>query len=167
MKYCFRCAGACHITKVPRNGWIENPFDNKESLSPGDFVNSYTTIIYKCFKNHIIVGATANTCIQGAWRKPVPECQPRCRAEAIFGASIFASGCFLDGKDVECNEPAKLGTTAHIKCRDHYEWKSTSKEQIITCGDDGVWLPMPDICSPICGIKTEYEYFVICFKCFT
>lgn len=43
------------------------------------------------------------------------------------------------------------GTYARVNCRDRYVRQSGSKQQIITCGDDGVWTPLPDTCSPICG----------------
>lgn len=81
--------GACRVTKVPRNGWIEYTFEPKEKLSPGEFVNSLTTVNYKCLANHVIEGATANFCFQGAWRNPIPDCQPRCSTKAINGTSKF------------------------------------------------------------------------------
>lgn len=144
-------AGACRVTKVPRNGWIEYAFEPRDKLSPGEIVNSITTVNYKCLVNHLIEGPTANFCFQGAWRNPVPDCQPRCSTKAITGVSIVATSCFLNDVEVRCSDPAQPGTYARVNCRDRYMRQSGSKQQIITCGDDGVWSPLPDVCSPICG----------------
>lgn len=114
-------------------------------------MNSITTVNYKCLENHLIEGVTANFCFQGAWRSEVPDCQPRCSTKAITGISIVATSCFLNDVDVSCSEPAKPGTIARVNCRDRYERQSGSKQQIISCGDDGIWSPLPDTCSPICG----------------
>lgn len=141
--------GACRISKVPRNGWVE--YGTGEKLSPGEIVNSLNLVEYKCLDNHLIDGQSANYCFQGQWRNPVPDCQPRCSTKAITGVSIFAASCFLNDVEVRCSDPAQPGTIARINCRDRYTRQSGSKQQIITCGDDGIWSPLPDVCSPICG----------------
>ncbi|XP_055325237.1 modular serine protease-like isoform X1 [Sitodiplosis mosellana] len=143
--------GACRITKIPRNGWIEYASEPNDKLSPGEFVNSVTTVNYKCLQNHIIEGPTANFCFQGRWRAEIPDCRPRCSTKAITGISIVATSCFLNDVEVRCSEPAEPGTIARVNCRDRYERSSASKQQIITCGDDGIWTPLPEPCSPICG----------------
>lgn len=147
----FVIIGACRITKVPRNGWIEYSSPPYDKLSPGEIVNGFTTVNYKCLVNHLIEGPTANFCINGAWRSPIPDCQPRCSTKAITGVSIVATSCFLNDAEVRCSDPAQPGTYARVNCRDRYVRQSGSKQQIITCGDDGVWAPLPDVCSPICG----------------
>lgn len=76
---------ACRIEKVPRNGWIEYASEPRDKLSPGEFVNSVTTVNYKCLENHIIEGPTANFCFQGRWRSEIPDCKPRCSTKAITG----------------------------------------------------------------------------------
>lgn len=154
-------SGSCRVTKVPRNGWIEYAFEPKDKLSPGEFVNTLTTVNYKCLANHIIEGATANFCFQGAWRNPIPDCQPRCSTKAITGVSIVATSCFLNDVEVRCSEPAQPGTIARVNCRDRYERQSASKQQIISCGDDGIWAPLPDVCSPICGKFVSTNIFVV------
>lgn len=145
------CVGACRISKVPRNGWIEFAYEPRDKLAPGEIVNSLTTVNYKCLANHLIEGPTANFCFQGQWRNPIPDCKPRCSTKAISGVSIVATSCFLNDVEVRCSDPAEPGTYARVNCRDRYVRQSGSKQQIITCGDDGVWTPTPDTCSPICG----------------
>lgn len=135
---------------MPRNGWIEYASDHNK-LSPGEFVNTLTTVNYKCLENYLVEGPTANFCFQGRWRNEIPDCQPRCSTKAITGVSIVATSCFLNDIEVRCSEPAQPGTIARVNCRDRYERQSASKQQIISCGDDGIWSPLPEVCSPICG----------------
>lgn len=143
--------GACRITKVPRNGWVEYASEPADKLSPGEFVNSITTVNYKCLENHLIEGPTANFCFQGEWRNPIPDCKPRCSTKAITGVSIVATSCFLNDNETRCSDPAKPGTIARINCRDRYTRQTAARQQIISCGEDGIWSPLPEVCSPICG----------------
>lgn len=143
--------GACRISKIPRNGWVEYAFPPNDKLGPGEFVNSGTIVNFKCLVNHIIEGPTANFCFQGKWKDQVPDCKPRCSTKAISGISITPTACYLNDIEVRCSEPAQPGTIARINCRDRYERQSTAKQQVINCGDDGIWSPLPETCSPICG----------------
>lgn len=82
----------------------------------------------------------------------MPDCEPRCSTQAISGVSITATSCYLNDVEVRCSEPAKPATVARINCRDRYERVNTYvKQHIISCGDDGIWSPSPEPCSPICG----------------
>lgn len=150
-------AGECSITKLPKNGWIEYSVGSQK-LSPGEITNAYTMVNYKCFPNHIVDGSALNICDQGAWKYPIPDCQPRCRASVITGVSFDATTCYLDDVEVPCTEPAKPNTTAHISCRRRYERESGAKQQIITCGEDGTWNPLPNACSPICGNPIKFSF---------
>lgn len=144
---------ACRVTKIPRNGWIEYSTPPHDRLSPGEFVNSLTSVTYKCLENHIIDDDSnaANICFRGEWKEAIPNCQPRCSTKSITGVSIVASSCYLDDQEVRCSEPAKPGTIARINCRDRYERQTVARQQIITCADDGIWNPLPETCSPTCG----------------
>lgn len=145
-------AGECVIMKLPKNGWIELPFGSHDKLSPGEIINAFTIVNYKCFPNHIVDGgSTSNICVENAWKYPIPDCQPRCSANVITGVSFDATNCYLDNVEVSCHEPAKPNTTAYLSCRRRYERESGAKQQIVTCGEDGVWEPLPNACSPICG----------------
>lgn len=145
--------GACRITKIPRNGWIEYASESRDKLSTGEFVHSITTVNYKCLENYMIEGQAANFCFQGQWRSgDVPDCKPRCSPKAINGVSIIATSCFLNDNEVRCSDPAKPDTIARVNCRNRYERSTTaSKQHITVCSDDGIWSPMPEVCSPICG----------------
>lgn len=148
----FPFAGACRIEKVPRNGWIEYAAD-KIPVSHGEYVNSFTNVNYKCLDNHLIEGPTGNLCLRGQWTNEIPDCQPRCSTKAITGVSIAPTSCFLNDVEVRCSEPAQPGTIARINCRDRYERQSAAKQQIISCGDDGVWSPLPVGFIITCGHK--------------
>lgn len=152
-RYCYDCfhAGSCRILQIPRNGWIEEAAEPNDKLSPGETVNPLTTVNYKCLINYFIKGKTTNICIQGAWRNPIPDCQPTCSTKAITGVSIVATSCSLNDVEVDCSQPAQPGTIVRINCRDRYERQSGSRQQILICDDDGVWSPSPEVCSPICG----------------
>lgn len=141
------------MTKIPRNGWIEYATPPHEHLSPGEFVNSLASVTYKCLENHIIDedSSAANFCFRGQWRNEVPNCQPRCSTKSITGVSIVASSCHFDDLEVRCTDPAKPGTIARINCRDRYERQTVARLQIITCSEDGIWNPLPETCTPICG----------------
>lgn len=82
----------------------------------------------------------------------MPECKPKCSTKTITGVSIHPSSCHLNDVEVRCSEPADPGTIARINCRDRYERPNTvTKQQIISCGDNGIWSPQPETCSAICG----------------
>lgn len=136
---------------MPRNGWIEHAAPPKDKLSVGEFVTQLTQVNYKCLDNHLIKGSNVNICFNGSWRSEVPDCQPFCSTKAITGVSIVATSCFLDDVEVRCSDPAEPRTIARINCRDRYERDVAAKQQIISCGDDGVWFPLPTLCTPICG----------------
>lgn len=143
--------GACRIDKIPRNGWIESAAPPFERFSPGEYVNPFSVVNFKCLERHIIEGPTASFCTQSKWTNEVPNCEPRCSTKDITGISIIPSSCFLNDKEVRCSEPAKPGTIARINCRERYERGSNARQQIITCDDNGVWSPLPEVCTPICG----------------
>jgi len=92
-----------------------------------------------------------NLCFNGKWATEVPDCQPFCSTKVITGVSIVATSCFYNDVEVRCSEPAQPGTIARINCRDRYERSNPTKQQIISCGDDGNWSPPPEVCTPICG----------------
>lgn len=58
--------------------------------------------------------------------------------------------CSLNDTKVDCNKAATQGTIAYVRCRDGYQ-RSGPKDQVITCGEHGVWSPQPKKCTPICG----------------
>lgn len=74
-----------------------------------------------------------------------------CAADAINSFSFVAPNCSFNNKETNCLDPAKPGAIAHIKCRDHY--KRQEGEQITFCGEDGIWSPLPEAWSQICGEK--------------
>lgn len=141
------------MTKIPRNGWIQYSTPPHEHLFPGDFVDSLSSVTYKCLENHLVdaENATTNFCYRGQWRHEVPNCQPRCSTKSISGVSIFASICHLGNREVRCTDPAVPGTIARVNCRDRYERQTVSRLQIITCTEEGIWNPLPETCTPICG----------------
>lgn len=51
----------------------------------------------------------------------------------------------MNDVEVRCSEPSEPGTIARVNCRDRYERQSASKQQIISCGDDGIWSPLPEV----------------------
>lgn len=134
-------SGACRLEKVPRNGWVEYASDQVK-LSPGEYVNAFTSVNFKCLENYLIEGPTASFCFQGNWTNAIPDCQPRCSTKAITGVSIVATSCFLNDVAVRCSDPAQPGTIARVNCRDRYERQSGSEQQIISCGDDGIYINM-------------------------
>lgn len=144
-------AGDCTIDRVPQNGWIENAQGRK--LSFGEIVSQFSTIHINCSANSLLEGPTMSLCHQGKWTNPILDCQPRCSSRYISGITIVASTCLLNNVEVHCSDPAKPGTQAHVYCRERYERPWGSK-QITICGDDGVWKPIPETCTPICGEET-------------
>lgn len=144
--------GDCLITHVPQNGWIESAQGGK--LSIGEIVNQFSIINLKCSSNSLMEGPTMSLCLQGNLTNPIQDCQPRCSMRLISGITISATSCLLNNVEVHCTDPAKPGTRAHIYCRERYERRSGPKLQITICGDDGVWSPIPEACTPICGEET-------------
>lgn len=148
----FKISGACLISKIPRNGWVEYSVPPYTKLGHGEYVNNLNGVQYKCLDNHLVNGPEANLCVQGNWANPtIPDCKPFCSTKVISGVSIDATSCFLNDLEVRCSEPAQPGTIARINCRSRYERAVAAKQQIISCGDDGIWSPPPEVCSPICG----------------
>lgn len=144
-------SGVCRISQIPHRGWIEDPSEPHDKLSPGEIINSFESVNYKCMADYFIEGPTTNVCFQGEWRNPIPDCQPTCSTKAISGVSIVAIGCFLNDVEVSCSDSARPGTFVHMNCQDRYERQSGAKLQIVKCGAGGVWTPLPDVCTPICG----------------
>lgn len=120
-------------------------------MSTGEFVPSLTQIVYKCLQNHVAKGATTNICIDGKWRDEAPDCNPFCNATAITGVSFFPISCKLNDVERRCGKPAEPGTIVRINCRDRYERHIQAKQQVVACGDDGLWASLPVPCTPICG----------------
>lgn len=142
-------AGDCIVEHVPENGWIEDAQGRK--LAIGEIVNQFSIVNVSCFANSLIEGPTMSLCLQGKWSNPILDCQPRCSTRLISGITISATSCLLNNAEVHCTDPAKPGTQAHVYCRERYERRSGSKLEITTCGDSGIWSPMPAPCTPICG----------------
>lgn len=139
----------CIISNVPQNGWVESAQGKK--LAFGEVINQFATVNYKCAANSLMEGATSNMCYRGNWTNPILDCQIRCSTKLITGLSIVAANCLLNNKDVSCTDPAIPGTRANVYCRERYERKSGPKLQITICGDDGIWSPVPEACTAICG----------------
>lgn len=113
-------------------------------------MESISQVKYRCHENHLTDGADGNFCFQGKWRFEVPDCEPFCSTQVISGVSIQASNCYIGDNDVRCTDAARPGTIARINCRVRYELPGT-KQQILTCGENGLWSPPPQLCTPICG----------------
>lgn len=141
--------GDCIITDVPQNGWTESA--QGEKLTIGEIVSQFATVNYKCSANSLIAGPSVNLCYRGNWTNPIQNCEFRCSARLISGISIVASSCLLNNAEVRCSDPAKPGTRARVYCRERYERRSGPELQITKCGDDGIWTPTPEGCTPICG----------------
>lgn len=137
---------------MPENGWIESA--PGEKLSIGSIVNQFSIINFRCSANSLLEGPSMSYCSQGSFTNPIPDCQLRCNTTLISGITITASSCLLNNAEVHCTDPAKPGTQAHVYCRERYERRSGPKLQITVCGDDGIWSPIPDACTPICGEAT-------------
>lgn len=143
-------SGSCQITKIPRNGWIEQIAPPNYKLSYGEYVDSISEVRYRCQSNHLPNGADTNFCFQGEWKFGVPDCEPFCSTKVISGVSIQPVSCYIGDTDVRCTEAAKPGTIARISCRSRYELPGT-KQQILTCSENGEWSPQPQVCTATCG----------------
>lgn len=122
--------GACRIEKIPQNGWIEYAIASRDRLPLGQYVNSITTVNYKCKENHIIEDEeqTYYFCLRGNWQNPVADCVPRCSADAFNGNSFIATKCSLNNFEISCSNPAKPGTIANISCIDQSERQQANAE---------------------------------------
>lgn len=137
------------MEQIPRNGWIEYS-GSERKISYGESVPKSTVVKYGCLDNHLVDGDSYNFCFNGEWKSPIPDCQPFCSTQVISGVSIQATNCFLNDDVVRCNEPARPGTIAHIDCKTRYELPGV-RQQVLSCSDNGQWIPQPEVCTPICG----------------
>lgn len=146
--------GGCYVTTLPENGYIESESVPRKMLSLGEYVSEFTRVIFKCNPNHQLASDTLlSFCVKGNWKEDVPNCVPRCSPKVISGVSIEPSRCSFGDEEttVDCSRHTEPGTIARIKCRNHYDRPIGSRYQVVTCGNDGIWSPLPRDCEVVCG----------------
>lgn len=135
---------------MPRKGWIE--YGPHEKLSLGEYVAHQTKVKSRCIKNYAIDASESkwSTCINGEWSTNFPDCFAVCSHKEIASISTKLVDCSLHDNKMDCSKPATQGTIAHIRCRDGYQ-RSGARDQVITCDENGIWMPQLKKCTPICG----------------
>lgn len=136
---------------IPSNGDVLFAHDLKTKLKYGASTPNFGQIMYKCITNHVLVGELTNLCLNGTWTAKPPECIAYCDPKYINSVTISSTCYYKDnGQPVRCSDPARPGTVAIISCAHGYE-RPGILQQIVTCGEDGRWNPVPHRCSQICG----------------
>lgn len=127
-----------------------------DQLSLGERVQPNTKVKFRCIKDFAIDSNQnkESTCINGQWSSEFPDCFAVCNRNNITATSIKPRICYLNNKKVSCSKSATQGTVAHIQCRNFYN-RAGPKEQTVTCGKHGVWIPQPEKCAAICGLMPQ------------
>lgn len=145
--------GSCRVTDIPSNGDVFFAYDLETKLKYGASAPNFGQIVYKCIMNHILIGQQNNLCLNGAWTGKPPQCNAYCDPKYINGVTVTPT-CYykVNGTDhsARCTDPARPGTVGIISCARGYERPGVI-QQIVTCGEDGRWSPVPYRCSQICG----------------
>lgn len=144
--------GACRLVDIPRNGDVFYESDpNAVALAYGEVVDSFISVKYRCIHNHHLIGNDTNFCFSGEWTAKAPECKARCNPKDINGVTIVPNCIYGNNSaHVSCDQPAKPETRAMINCARGYE-RPGVYQQVVTCGDDGRWNPIPHRCTQVCG----------------
>lgn len=117
-----------------------------------DVVSHESFVRYHCNENYRLAGFISPIrCSGGKWQGNVPECRPHCDTRKLFSVT-FVPNCTFDDSpsDCKCTNRVDVGTIARITCEPGYE-NVGSDEQVVTCGDDGLWSAIPTLCQRIGG----------------
>jgi len=127
---------------------------NGMPYSEGNNVSHLSTVRLDCSPLHVLKGNNVNTCDNGKWKAPWPECVRVCDRSKITNDPSVNAVCSYEGLIIDCTKESLIvNTIAEMKCAQGYKPGTAVTIGKRSCDTNGNWIAMGSKlkCKPDCG----------------